>query len=69
MPRLGVHRPALTNGIVADDAVLALAHALVVTDLDDDDSPARFLVPGPDRAGNILVHVERDRYNATVPLN
>ena len=34
--------------------VHAVTHALVVTDMGDDDSPLRTLVLGPDRAGNML---------------
>ena len=32
----------------------AVAHALAVADMGDDDSPVRTLMLGPDRAGNML---------------
>jgi hypothetical protein len=48
------HRSASKHGANADDVLHAVAHALVVADLGDDDSPIRTLVLGPDRAGNML---------------
>jgi hypothetical protein len=46
-----IHRSARRHGI--DDAIdHAVEHALAVEDLDQD--PDRWLVIGPDRAGNLL---------------
>ena len=38
----------------ADDVLHAVARALVVADMGDDESPLRTLVLGPDRSGNML---------------
>lgn len=37
-----------------DDVLHAVARALVVADMGDDESPLRTLVLGPDRSGNML---------------
>lgn len=37
-----------------DDVGHAIARAIVVADMGDDDSPRLTLVPGPDRSGNML---------------
>lgn len=48
------HSSASKHDVAEDDIVHALARALVVFDLGDDESPTRRLVLGPDRAGNLL---------------
>ena len=52
--RVEFHRSASKHGIDADDVLHAVAHALVVADMGDNDSPLRTLVLGPDRAGNMI---------------
>jgi uncharacterized DUF497 family protein len=52
--RVEIHRSAAKHGVDPDDVVHALDSALVVADLGDDESPARTLVIGPDRSGNLL---------------
>ena len=47
-----VHRSARRHGVADDDTVHAVEHAIAWVELDDD--PPRFLVVGPDRAGNLL---------------
>jgi hypothetical protein len=47
-------RSAGKHGIDAEDALHAIARALVVADLGDDETPVRTLVLGPDRSGNML---------------
>ena len=48
------HRSASKHGIDAVDTLHAVAHAFVVADMGDDDSPPRTLVLGPDRSRNML---------------
>lgn len=48
------HRSASKHGVDNDDVLHAAAHALVVADMGDDESPPRTLVLGPDRSGNLL---------------
>ena len=50
--RVEIHRSARRHGVDDDDITHAIAHRLVVDDLDED--PDRWLVLGPDRAGNLL---------------
>lgn len=47
------------HGIEAEDIEHALRHALIVEEVADD--PVRYLVLGPDRAGNLLELVVLDR--------
>ena len=48
------HSSASKHGVAESDVVHALLRTLVEIDLGDDGSPARRLVLGPDRAGNLL---------------
>lgn len=52
--RVEFHRSASKHHVDSDDALNAVAHALVVADMGDDSSPMRTLVLGPDHAGNML---------------
>jgi hypothetical protein len=47
-----VHSSARRHGIADDDMLHAVAHALAVEDIGED--PDRWLVIGPNRAGNLL---------------
>jgi hypothetical protein len=47
-----IHRSARKHGVADDDIVHAIDHALAVEDIGED--PDRWLVLGPDRAGNLL---------------
>lgn len=47
-----VHASARRHGVADEDALHAVEHSLAVEDLGDD--PDRWLVVGPDRAGNML---------------
>jgi hypothetical protein len=49
-----IHRSARKHGITDRQINYALDHARLVADLDDETSPARTLVLGPDSAGNML---------------
>ena len=49
--RVEIHRSARRHG-VDDDITHAIAHRLVIEDLGEE--PDRWLVIGPDRAGNLL---------------
>lgn len=78
-----IHRSARKHKIADQDIDHAVAHSLVVADLDNDTSPARTLVLGPDTAGNLLevivLHFDdgremaihampmRDRYRGMLP--
>ncbi len=50
---------ALRHGIAAEDIHHAVRNAVVVDEVDDD--PVRYLVLGPDQAGNLLELVVLDR--------
>ena len=54
-----VLRSALRHGVLDDDVQHALRSSLLVEEIDED--PARYLVLGPDRAGNLLELVVLDR--------
>ena len=54
-----VLRSALRHDVEVADIHHGLQHALVVEELGDD--PVRYLVLGPDRAGNLLELVVLDR--------
>jgi hypothetical protein len=47
-----IHPLARRHGVVDDDILHAVEHSMVVDDLGED--PDRWLVIGPDRAGNLL---------------
>jgi hypothetical protein len=49
-----IHRSAHTHGVTDRRIHHALDHAQLVAELDDDTTPARTLVLGPDPAGNML---------------
>lgn len=49
-----IHRSARRHGISDEDIRHAAERPLVVVDLDPDADPAKVLVIGPDRAGNLL---------------
>jgi hypothetical protein len=58
-----IHSSAHRHNIAEDDILHAIDHSLVIDDLGQD--PDRWLVIGPDRAGNlleviVLVNVEGD---------
>jgi hypothetical protein len=50
---------AYRHGIDAEDTLHAIRNAFVVEEVDQD--PTRYLVLGPDRAGNLLEVVVMDR--------
>jgi len=54
-----VLRSALRHGVRDEDFQHALRHSLLVEVIDED--PTRYLVLGPDRAGNLLELVVLDR--------
>ena len=54
-----VLRSALRHGIPGEDILHAVHHAVTVDEVGDD--PMRWLVLGPDRAGNLLELVVMDR--------
>jgi hypothetical protein len=54
-----VLRSALRHGIPSEDILHAIKHAITVEEVGDD--PVRWLVLGPDRAGNLLELVVMDR--------
>jgi len=47
-----IHESARKHGVADQDILHAIDHALVIEDAGDD--PDRWLVVGPDRAGNLL---------------
>lgn len=49
-----IHSAARRHEVQVDDILHAANHPVVIADLDDDDSPRRTLVLGPDTAGNML---------------
>ncbi len=49
-----IHRSARKHGVTDRQIFHALDHPRLVADLDDDTTPARTLVLGPDPAGNML---------------
>ncbi len=53
-----VLRSALRHGIQGEDILHAINHAITVEEVGDD--PVRWLVLGPDRAGNLLELVVMD---------
>jgi len=52
LSRVGIHESARRHGVAQEDVEHALAHAVAWAELGDD--PARYLLAGPDRAGNLL---------------
>jgi len=50
---------ALRHGIAGEDILHAINHAITVDEVGED--PVRWLVLGPDRAGNLLELVVMDR--------
>ena len=52
--RVEFHRSSRKHWVDTDDVLHAVANALVVADMGDDESPLRILVLGPDRSGNML---------------
>lgn len=52
LSRVEVHRSARRHGVVAEDMGHALVNAITWRELGDD--PPRYLLAGPDRAGNLL---------------
>jgi len=47
-----IHSSALRHGVEDEDILHAIDHALAIEDAGED--PDRWLLPGPDRAGNLL---------------
>ncbi|MDA8040004.1 MAG: hypothetical protein M0Z69_12795 [Actinomycetota bacterium] len=47
-----IHESALRHGVAYEDIEHALAHSITWVELGDD--PQRYLLAGPDRAGNLL---------------
>jgi hypothetical protein len=58
---------ALRHGVDPEDIQHALAHALAVDEVGDD--PLRYLVLGPDRAGNLLELAVLDRPNGPAVIH
>ena len=52
LSRVEIHESARRHGVVDEDIQHALAHAVIWVELGDD--PWRYLLAGPDRAGNML---------------
>lgn len=52
-----VLRSALRHGIPGEDILHAINHAITIDEAGDD--PVRWLLLGPDRAGNLLVVIDR----------
>lgn len=59
IPSVDVLRSAFRHGIDAEDAQRVLRNAVVVEEPDED--PIRYLVLGPDQAGNLLELIVLDR--------
>ena len=51
---MDIHRSARRHVVQDEDIRHAVDHALVVVDLDSDADPPKFLVIGPDQAGNVI---------------
>ena len=49
-----IHRSARKHGVTDSAARHAIAHAIVIVDLDPDNEPPKVLAIGPDHAGNLL---------------
>jgi glucose dehydrogenase len=58
---------ALKHGVDPEDALHAVQLALVVDEIGDD--PLRYLLIGPDRAGNLLELVVLDRRNGPAVIH
>lgn len=58
---------ALQHGVDLEDIQHALAHALAVDEVGED--RLRYLVLGPDRAGNLLELVVQDRPNGPAVIH
>jgi hypothetical protein len=58
---------ALRHGVAEDDIQHALQHALAVDEVGED--PYRYLVLGPDRAGNLLELVVLDRWQGPAAIH
>jgi hypothetical protein len=58
---------ALRHGVDAEDIQHAVRQALVVEDVGE--APARYLMLGPDRAGNMLELVVLDRPNGPAVIH
>ncbi len=52
LSRVEIHESARRHGVAQEDIEHALAHAVAWAELGDD--PPRYLLAGPDRAGNLL---------------
>jgi hypothetical protein len=64
---VGVLASALRHGVDPEDIQHALAHALTVDEVGE--NPLRYLVLGPDRAGNLLELVVLDRPNGPAVIH
>jgi len=62
-----VLRSALRHGVRGEDIQHVLRSALLVEEIDED--PMRYLVLGPDRAGNLLEMVVLDRPQGPVVMH
>lgn len=62
-----VLRSAFRHGVDEEDIEHVLHNAVVVEEIDED--PARFMVLGPDRAGNLLELVVMDRPNGPAVIH
>lgn len=57
--RVEVFRSAFRHSVAAEDIQHAVHNAIVIEEIDED--PTRYLVLGPDRAGNLLELVIMDQ--------
>ena len=62
-----VHPAALRHGVTERDIRHAIEHSLVVEEVGED--PSRFLVLGPDSAGNLLEVVVLDRVTGPMVIH
>jgi hypothetical protein len=62
-----VFKSALRHDVAVEEIQHAVRNALAVEDLDDD--PIRYLVLGPDQAGNLLEVVVLDRPDGPVVIH